>query len=616
VSQLKLPAQNRSVASIVIGALISLALIYVLPYFVPVNDGLSHSYAFGYSNRTAILLLLVSTAVFALWTRGLGLTLPERSIVTTKPFRRTAYVAITTSVLGALLVWLFAIRTVPYAEASYFLDRYEMYHLFGHPYRAFTFIYGPIMFYLPIWLARVLSLSIGNAYYLALVGEWALGTWMLWKVIHSASRGTSHGRAIFVLFWLLFLPALSGSGANYTPLRFVPTLYFALMVENLYFRGAPIITTFGAASMGMVATLFYSPEQGLSFFMGTLFFFLICVRRRRVGTFLGLIFFVGAFGVAALVALKTGLLASVMSIGNGALNFPLAPSFQSLFLLLLLIVAGCVVVASVRNNTLDHPLVYLICLSLFSLPAALSRADPGHIFINTLGALIAVTIVLSQYPAIWQWLRIAFVGLVICSFIGLGSYRNYLRDQILVAAFNPYYRSAVIQRLVVDGLTCMGSRGTRRLHELQAEYSKSVNDDGPSLPAATRVMAPFGYKPRIERSPGDAEVIGGYAVVPFTSVAMVQSKIDELAEYPELPLLIPTPQRVSCEENLDQMRAGLETILGEAFLPRPRRAITSVEPLCDYINSNYRPSEYSSHTRGFYVWLRNGIEFMPPNGHQ
>src|SRR5580700_8614998 len=166
---------------------------------------------FGYSNRTAILLLAVFSLGFALWTRGLGLTLPDPITESQGSTRQSWGITLAALVIGCCVVWLFAWRVVPLGEAQYFLDRYAMFHMGDHLFRDFEFDYGPLMFYLPVWISRISHLALGNSYYLAWTLQWTLGGWILWKTVAIAAGGTLHARTIYLLLWFFFCSSIIDS---------------------------------------------------------------------------------------------------------------------------------------------------------------------------------------------------------------------------------------------------------------------------------------------------------------------------------------------------------------------------------------------------------------------
>jgi len=596
------------VFSILVVLALGLSAIYLIPFHVPVHDGLSDSYLFGYSNRTATVLLLVFILGFALWTRGLGLSLPASTQHPYNSFRRTAAIAIACSVFGCILFWLLARALAPLMESQYFLDRYAMFGMGGRLYRDFTFDYGPLMFYPSVWIARLCHISLGNGYFLAWTVQWALGTWVLWKVVEVAARGSRHGRAIFLLLWAFFLTGLPDSGLNYTPLRFCATLAFALAVHSLYARRASNFATFGLASIGATAMLFYSPEQGIAFTLGTILFFVICVRPARPDLLVGLACFALVMGLVFWTAHRIGVLDTVAAVSGGGLNFPLLFSFQTLVLLLLLLVAGCAFVAGFRTHTSQDPLLYLTCLSVLSAPAAFSRADIGHIIINTLGALIAALVVLSQYRAVWRWTWPAFMVLIVLASYGKFTwYKSTIRFQIHDAVFGTQYHSPEVDKVYTTIYKLTHRNAQAQLDRLRASLSQYADRDAVLLPPQTRLLAPFGVQRRLTPPPHGLQIVTGRSLLaPMTSIAAIQEKILEIEAHPDWPLLLWSRGPQVCASDPDEERQALRRLLLAPYVPRPREIIVAGNPLCDYINANYSASPYASPMPNSFVWVRKG----------
>lgn len=583
---MNLPAQNRSSLSILLVLALGLCAIYCIPFYVPVRDGLSFSFIFGYSNRTAILLLASFALAFSIWTRGFELALPDPTTESQTSSRYSWRITVAAIVIGCCFVWLFAWLVVPLGEAQYFLDRYEMFRMGGHLFRDFEFDYGPLMFYLPVWISRISRLTLGNSYYLAWTLQWALGGWILWKTVAIAATGTRHARTIYLLLWLFFCSSIIDSGTNYTPIRFALPLLFALLVWKLYTRGASHLAIFSLASAAATALLFYSPEQGVVFTVGTLLYFLVCVRSRRPGTLAALGTFCIVMTGVFWLALKVGALDNIRTVSSGVLNFPILFSFQTLILLLFVIATGCAAVAAFRTRTSDHPLLYLICLSAISMPAAFSRADTGHIIINSLGALIAILVVLSQYPAIWRW---TWSSLAIVILLGSIAHAEYYFDEIVRQVF-------------------VASRGTRT-----ANPNSSVPTSVP-LPEHANLFAPLGVQRRLTSFADNPKIVTGRYpwLFPMTSLGMIQEKIDELKVHPEWPLLLPSQRPVSCAQNPNGMREKLKQVLLAPYIPRPRAPIPAAVPLCDYLNANYRQSNYQSPVPAYSVWVPKGDSHAVP----
>jgi hypothetical protein len=604
-------AGNRSVFHICAALAVGLSAMYVIPFYVPVHDGLSISYVLGFSNRAAILLFLMFTLSFALWSRGLGLILPNPSQESGYSFRRTGLAAIACSILGGILVWLCTIPLAPFGEGQYFVDRNEMLRMGGHLYRDFEFDYGPLMFYPSSWIAHLSNLSLANSYYLAWILQWGLGTWILWKTVQIATRGSRHGRSIFLLLWTFFLTGLIDSGVNYTPLRFSAGLAFALGVYHLYTRGASNIATFGFASIGATALLFYSPEQGIAFIFGTILFFVVCVRTPRSGKLTGVASFVLAMAPVFWLALHMGVLDNIRTVGGGALNFPLLISFQTLVLLLLLIVAGCAVIASFRNGTSQHPLIYFVCISLVCLPAAFSHADVGHLFVNTLGAMLAALAILSQYPTIWRWTWPCFaVVIILVGFSHLAFYRGIVEQPIQERAFSNQYHSAIVEKFYTIYLKKMKgeSAGQKRIDDLRALMA--IDPDSPHLPFHAHILAPLGVRRMMKPYIGDPQIVTGRYpwLFPMSSTAAMYEKIAEIEAHSDWPLILGSTGPLSCETDSEYLRHFLRVILFAPFMPQVRHRITGAEPFCEYINSHYVLSVYAAPVPSYHIWVRKGSD--------
>ncbi len=600
------PAQTRSVSSIAGALVLGLAAIYLIPFHVPVYDGLSDSYMFGYSNRTATLLIAAFTLGFALWTRGMEFRLPDGTVG--DRFQQARNLAIACSILGCILFWMIGRAVMPLLESQYFLDRYAMYGMGGKPYADFTFDYGPLMFYLPVWVAGLCRLSLADGYYLTWLLQWALGTWVLWKVVEVAARGTQHGRAIFLLLWAFFLTGMPDSGTNYTPLRFCTTLALALAVHHLHAQGAPKVQVFGVACVGAAAMLFFSPEQGIAFTIGTILFFVLCVRPTRGDLLVGVAGFIVCVVFVFWAAYRLGMLRNVAAVGGGTLNFPLLFSFQTVTLLLLLLSAGCIVIASFRTGTSGGPLLYLICVSLVSAPAAFSRADVGHIVLNTLGALLAALVVLSQYPALWRWTWTSFVVLLVLSTYGKFTwYKGAVQFAIHDVVFGTQYHSPEVTWIYTTVYKASHRDAEARLEQL----SVLLQDDeaaGTPLPAGSSLLAPLGAQRRITPPPDGIHIVTGRYpwLFPMSSLAPIDEKIAEIEAHPDWPLLLPSRKAQACVFNPDGERRSLRKFLLAPYIPPPLHTLEAGAPLCDYINSHFALSHYASPLPRSFVWVRKG----------
>jgi len=611
------PAQKRSLSSMLAVLVLGLSAVYCIPYFVPVHDGLSFSYLVGFSNRTAIVLLLIFILGFALWTRGMGLRLPASAPQPNDSFWRMGAIAIGCSVLSCALIWMLAGALGPLMESQYFLDRYAMYDMGGRLFRDFEYDYGPLMFYPSVWIARLCHISLGNGYFLTLTVQWALGTWLLWKVVEVAARGTNHGRSIFLLFWAFFMTGIPDSGQNYTPLRFCATLALVLAVHALFQRGASVFAIFGLASIGATALLLYSPEQGIVFLIGTILFFVLCVRPARPSLLVGLASFALVMGLVLWTAHRIGVLDTVAAVGGGGLNFPLLFSIQSLVLLLLLLVAGCVFIAGFRTQASQSPLLYLICLSFVSAPAAFSRADNGHIILNTLGALIAALVVLSQYRRIWRWVWPAFaIVLILATYGKLTLYKGVLRTQVHDAVFVEQYYSPEVDKVYKTIYKLTHKNAQFRLDQLRASLYQNTDRYAVPLPAHAVLLAPFGAQRRLTPLPDGIRIVTGRYpwLFPIGFPAVIPQKIAEIESHPDLPLLLHSNDTPVCEYDHSEERLGLQKFFLAPYMPPLRQSVHVGHQLCDYIKANYVVSSYASPVPHQYIWVRKGSAFASPAG--
>ena len=577
---------------------------FVLPFFISGNDRMSISYMFGYCNLAGLISLLAVSLIFAFWSKGLGLKLPIR--VEREKFPRTGLAVTAIAVVGCCLLWACSQGDVVFAEARYFLDRLEMMRLGEKVYSDLRFEYGPIMLYLPIWLSRILGISLSNGYFLSWILQWAVGVAVLWKTISLASRGTGAGRSLFLLLSSFWLGAILDGGTNYTPLRFSTSLLFALVVQRRYETGFPILA-FAVASAGAVVLFLYSPEQGLAFVVATLAFFLFCVRAYLPGTLLALILFVCLAGSAIAIGFRMRLLDSVMLISNGFLNLPLFPSVQTVVLLTLWLIAASIGLWALRTGSSGHPLLYLICLSCASLPAALGRADPGHIVMNTMGAIIAVLVVLSQYPRLGIWASRTF-GLVVILFwfAHLNHYRPQLNQELtLLSAQTSSPRIAKASTAILLFFSSDVQSVNSARHRI-FNWQKDQSDPAVSkLAAHAHLFAPLGFDRRIQELPGEPEIkTGRYAYLfPINSPSMVQDKIGEIKDLRGEALIL--PESFGCMQDVRYIRLEIRKLLLPFYMPPFRTPPTiAATPLCDYISSHYQESTFLAPVPNWKIWIR------------
>ena len=585
-----------------------LAAFFFVPYLVGSPSPISESGMYGYSNRAALLILGIVLLASVVWQRGFGLTFPERS-----PERCPAQAAglsrsllWVTALLSAGLatfVWLMARPGIAFQEAPYFLDRYAMYGLGQRLYRDIDYSYGPLMFYLPITLARITRLSMEDSFFVMWILQWFVGVAALWKVIDIAMRGTGlpQGRTIYLLLWVAVVMDVFAAGPNYCPLRYASGPLLAMYSWRLFATRKTAIPSSLCAALGSVALLLYSPEQGLALAFASIVFFVLNVRRRR-GFLLAAAMFVAILSAGLIWAGRLGELAMMRAVSSGALNIPIFLSAQNLAFLFVLFVTASASWNAVRMHRTDDPMLYIALVSLACVPAAFGQANPGHMFYNLLGAIIVALIVLANdAPAsrIPSW-RLTKIGFVLVFILATGAEHVFMDHAAItiparhwiVASGN---RDSMFRRIYI---ALMGSAVGKaemqaRLAQLDADAISAAKHqpDLFSLAPGTMVIAPFG----IDR-PAHLEVAalriftGRYPwLLPMLNANVTSDKIAELKAHPDLPLLIPDVSDGSeCRYDPQQLRQHTWQNFLPLYIPAIRHPMTSAEPLCTHINANYR----------------------------
>ena len=111
----------------------SLAAIFYLPTLVPLRPTASDSYVFGYNNRAGIVLLLLLTAIGAIWKKGLNIQLLPSGNSQPVPKKYLIWSLLATT-CGCLVMYAFAGQFGGFGESSYEIDRIWLLSLGKIPY--------------------------------------------------------------------------------------------------------------------------------------------------------------------------------------------------------------------------------------------------------------------------------------------------------------------------------------------------------------------------------------------------------------------------------------------------------------------------------------------------
>ena len=432
--------------------------VFALPFAVPTHN-VSPSGLSGYSNHAALIALILGVLIFAFAKRAQAIFLvPAES--EEKLSAVVVAIFVVAAVAGCAMVWATAARTQPAMEACYFLDRLHELQLGGRPFLDFTFDYGPLLLYPSAWMSRASGISLAGAYYLAWTTQWVLGLAALAFVTNSL-RGSRQAKTwAFALCTTLWLTSVVDSGAQYTPLRFIGGSVAAVVALRLYTTGRRFAWPVWCI-VGFVALFLYSTEQGLAFLLATVAFFLVCSSGPR--PWLGLVTFAAACAFVVVLGNRYHLLDSIRIFGGGAYDLPLllTPTTAAwLFCMLIAAMLGVHAWVAQRRSLLE---LYLLFIAAAGLPAAVGRADSGHLFINTLPAVLIVTVCLFEVAGTRRALATTAWTLVIYSAFALHFWS---------------FRRVLFTRHALDR-TAAGEREASHLRKM--------------LPEGETVFAPFGF---------------------------------------------------------------------------------------------------------------------------
>ena len=269
------------------------SLIFVLPYFVPVAPAFSESFLFGFNNRVALGLLLALIALLALlsW-RGLvhcpSLSQTPSPAVSPASGNTPGLVslAVTLAIAAILSAVLFALLRAGNGtgDAIYFLDRIGLLAQGLHPFRDFEFVYGPLQLYAPWLTARLLHLSLTDAYGLIWGLSTLLGITALWYAIRWLDLPSQGKSATFLILATILGSELLSFGLNYNPLRYTLPIACLLFVDRLDRSGSSSLvtsrSTLLAAITSAILLIGLSPEIGVTFCIAILCF--LPARRRTL----------------------------------------------------------------------------------------------------------------------------------------------------------------------------------------------------------------------------------------------------------------------------------------------------------------------------------------------
>ncbi len=567
-------APQRSPRSISLFLSVGFPAVFILPYFLPVTPSISVSYLVGFNNQACLLLFLAFFGAFAWWSNGLGLLPPASPPQAHPPVAALPRIPLSLALLAYAAAmageWIFVRPRFATEEAIYFLDRLEHLARGQTLYRDFEFAYGPLLLYPPLLLSRLLHLSPADGYYAAWLLEFLLGVLLLWHIVARLPLPPPLRTPIFAITALTWWAGILNFGLNSTPARFALAPFLCLLV--LPHLSAPTSALRRAlyALASELLLLLVSPEQAVAFAAATILYLLLFLTPGRRRSPALLLVFVAGSALLLFLAQRAGTFRTLHMMGSGGFNFPLLPALQQIPIFGLALLAVCAFVNSLRNrDRRGGAAPYLTLLSLCLLPEAFGRSDVGHLLVSSTGFLFAAWVVLAPQPHLIRRAITAYVLLL-----------------LVVPAPISLLRFVLTQRrnLPVPNSPVGVQRGTG----INAVFSRPI-------------LAPLGRPiPNLDLPASPLIDTGFYNA--FDNVAQpvqIQQKLDELQRQPQSDLLLPGLFTCRFQLASRSFRFALMT----PFVPPVRHSTDIYLPLCEYIQTHYRPSlNLSSPLPGYRIW--------------
>ena len=557
--------------------LVALAAIFFLPRLVPTAPSASDSYLFGYNNRVGILLLLFFVALGVVFTRGFNLQ--SRNTSQPAPLPRWMLPASLVLVaLGCAAMYLLAGRYHGFGESYYLIDRIALLDQGRAPYRDFEFVYGPAQLYGPLFLHRLLTLGIGDAYYLFWALSYLIGAYLFFKCVDEIRFPTPSKTTIFVLLYAAGLFATIRMGTNYTFLRYALPLYLVVKLNSRFRdpRTTRILIDVLLCCLFCALLVLSSPETAVAFVFASGCIALFCrpiALSRRV---LISVLLVIAYGAIFAVALRFHVLDVMLADGGGAINFPIVPGLTNLVYFVALFITACWLYRSILNRAMDDPSLGLLFFSIPMIAAALGRCDPSHVFWNGLATFLASLLYMSLFRRVWPVYALAYLLFV---FLAPNLSEFYL--------FVPQLRSA---------------RFFDKHPEVRPPEAK-VQAFLAMWPG--NYVAPFGFRPDGFGTYQSPRIEYGRFedVINVSMPHSISDKLDEMSTNPDRALILPAGPEGYCIPNPVAEKHYLQVLLLSPYVGKVSHTDSPRQELCRFITAHYHKIvEPSPETWWYGIW--------------
>ncbi len=570
----KVSSEHSSLGPLAKGASLAIlcAAVCFLPYLYPVAPTVSRSYVAGFSNRAAVLILIVGSLIFAVLTRGLFVARGEKdSQLTTK--------ALVAGWGTGLLVCLLRLKLASHGflggESYYFLNRQQMLAAGLAPYRQFEFVYGPALLYPNVWLTGLLHCTALHGYAAIWFCHWLVGIAMLWFIVRAIDIEIPNRTLLFVFLLLCQLIWTDFGGLNYTPFRAYAAAFCIMASHSIWARTRNFWILYASTVLSIVIALAVSVEQGISAAIGMLGFMMLLTlsKDRKKRAFILCLTAVTAVA-CLLFALRYGLMISFLGFASGGYSYPLLPSFSILIALIAYISSACVLYRTVLKGDVESSNVPLVLAGCALLPVALGRCDLLHISGATPAFAIGMASLFAAPHFRRPWVILAFLGLVIVPF-GLRRGDRFWKFIPSRHTFGTVPPPAII---------------SRESFVANQFYVSDVELTATDLPCDELYFAPsFMVVPtKVDRL--DCLDTGYYqGLVDVITPVRISDKIAEMQRRPAVPLILENaPLSAQFPTELSDLES-LRRDSGSFWVPAARHPPVQYSPIADYIADHYTP---------------------------
>ena len=567
--------------------LTGLLLIFTVPYFVGVTPSASPSYVFGYSNRAGILIFLAFSALAVLSYRQFAVVLEPGQDSGPVP-RRSLWFGLIAVAACCGLMLVIAGGLGGFGESNYEIDRIRLLAQGRIPYVDFEWPFGLSFLYIPLELSRILGISLVAAYHAFWVCNCLAGTVALYLAVNLIDYPSDQRGRAFLLLFGANLGSIVTMGTHYAFLRQAFPLLAVIAIAAVLAR--PAAGGRWSAVLLMMASiclaLLISPETALGIAFSAGCMFLLSMRTGRAPWIEVLAAALGSI-LLFLAAFKLGALNTLLASGGGADSFPVAPAAHIVFLFFTTVICALYLRSRLSTTAIPNGLLALILYCVPMLVPALSRCDPGHVFLNGQGLIIAGLFLMSAGKTHWKYYQAAFVVIfiVLANVSMLIGYRPLLGKAVLSLAVHTdlgrsriasYARSHAASKMskIIPEISAMG----RSAPPLSALYPQWRGD----------FLAPFGYSPLIGTSWDPRIEFGFYEGLENANTAVaVARKIQELKNAPGSALLLPKDYSGACSVDALADRKIISSLFMTPYLNRVKNKTNIHQALCDYIATFY-----------------------------